>query len=227
MTHVSSINSQYFVFDITIRKRARAQPRTLRPTLVLGISLTKPRRICTQYRLGIALRQLYLLMVQPIPILRKSQVSVRLQKVRLASPELTRKVSRGSRSITFRLIHVECTNLPALAILCVVWIGTELFNAIDIRGTITDLSERISILILPFDLHTRPTRNTNTKTILHNRANEQLVRIRRRLERLTKRFPQQMIAIRSQRHEDGSILPNGKYRSITVGVLEGCEEFGD
>ncbi|KAL7542714.1 hypothetical protein ACHAXR_013022 [Thalassiosira sp. AJA248-18] len=127
-----------------------------------------------------------------------------------------RALSCRGGAIALCLVHVQCADLSTVAILGVVWITAKFFNPIDVGGTIADLCNWPALLVLSLDLHAGAALDVYPETILDDGANEQLVRIFGIFERLAEGFPQQMIAVCAQGHEDGFILANGKNGSIAV-----------
>mmetsp|Transcript_14184 Transcript_14184/g.30317 ORF Transcript_14184/g.30317 Transcript_14184/m.30317 type:complete len:509 (+) Transcript_14184:380-1906(+) len=226
-THVPRVNPEYSVLHVAVREDARTKPRPLRAALVRRILLAEPRGISAQHRFGVVLRQLHLLGVESIPLLGEPQVRVRLQKVRLSPPQLAGEVPRGGGPVALRLVHVEGADLAPLAVFGVVGIGAELLDSVDVGAAIGYLRYGVAVLVLPLDFHAGATLDVDAEAILNHGANEQLVGVGGGFERLAESFPQEVIAVGPQRHEDGSVLPDGEYRSIAVGLLEGFEVVHD
>ncbi|EJK65436.1 hypothetical protein THAOC_13701, partial [Thalassiosira oceanica] len=224
---IPRVDPQYLVLDVRVAEGACAKPRSRRPPLVRGIPLVETRGVRAQYRLGVALRRLDLLDVQPVPLGGETEVRVALHEVRLAPPELAGEVPRRGGPVALRLVDVQHPDLSGVAVLHVPRIAAELLDAVVIRGPVADLGDGPALLVLPLDLDASPALDVDPEAVLHDRADEELVGTRRVLEGLPQRLAEEVVAVGPQAHEDGAVLPYREDRPVAVGVLERLEVLVD
>mmetsp|Transcript_21812 Transcript_21812/g.44820 ORF Transcript_21812/g.44820 Transcript_21812/m.44820 type:complete len:291 (-) Transcript_21812:231-1103(-) len=201
-----------------------AQPLSSASTLKCPFIILEAWRVGAQNRLGEVFGGLGLVNVILFPVSCKLQMGVHLHDIGFTTPKLAGVISsrRGAEGIG--VVNVNNSDLSALAIFLVIFMGAEFFNAVGVGWLGTNRSHVSSFFVLPNDLQTRFADNSvQPVTVLNDCPNEKLAGILCIVKSTHHRFAQQVFAKGSEGYKNRFVVTNWENGTATVGVFEGID----
>mmetsp|Transcript_5508 Transcript_5508/g.13096 ORF Transcript_5508/g.13096 Transcript_5508/m.13096 type:complete len:291 (-) Transcript_5508:703-1575(-) len=201
-----------------------AQPLSSATTFECSVIFLEAWWVGAQNRLGEVFGGLGLVNVILFPVGCKLQMGVHLHDIGFTTPKLAGVIASCLGAEGIGVVDVNNSDLSALAIFLVIFMGAEFFNAVGVGWLGTNRSPVSSIFVLSNDLQTRFADNSvQTVTVLNDCPNEKLARILCIVKGTHHRLAQQVLAKGSEGYENRFVFTNWENGPAPIGVFEGID----